>query len=245
MDEVAKKMKNNPHKYDYLKAYEERTKFFEEKNMPTIAHIAVNHSTWDLELENLPLESLVLIYADFRVRKVECDAPKEKMGIFTLKESFEIILSKLENVDAAKERRYRYVYAKLKDFENYMETQEGKNLPYVHCIEGTKGWEIVPELQEFAKNAFIVDKPTFGYKDWKAKLDELFNNENNQPGDFPEEIELCGTCTSICVTANATILKSLYPEMPISVDSSCCACLNEETHNAALTVMKTQQIFVK
>lgn len=96
--------------------------WFDEKNMPTIAHIAVNHSTWDLELENLPLESLVLIYADFRVRRDECGAPKEKMGIFTLKSSFDIILSKLENVDAAKERRYRYVYAKLKDFENYMES---------------------------------------------------------------------------------------------------------------------------
>lgn len=94
--------------------------WFEEKNMPTISHIAVNHSTWDLELENLPLESLVLIYADFRVRREECDAPKEKMGIFTLKDSFHIILSKLENVDTAKERRYRYVYAKLKDFEDYM-----------------------------------------------------------------------------------------------------------------------------
>lgn len=96
--------------------------WFDEKNMPTIAHIAVNHSTWDLELENLPLESLVLIYADFRVRREECNAPKEKMGIFTLKDSFHIILSKLENVDAAKERRYRYVYAKLKDFEDYMES---------------------------------------------------------------------------------------------------------------------------
>ena len=96
--------------------------WFDEKNMPTIAHIAVNHSTWDLELENLPLESLVLIYADFRVRREDCDAPKEKMGIFTLKDSFDIILSKLENVDAAKERRYRYVYAKLKDFEDYMES---------------------------------------------------------------------------------------------------------------------------
>lgn len=96
--------------------------WFAEKNMPTIAHIAVNHSTWDLELENLPLESLVLIYADFRVRRDECDAPKEKMGIFSLKDSFHIILSKLENVDAAKERRYRYVYSKLKDFEDYMQS---------------------------------------------------------------------------------------------------------------------------
>lgn len=149
-------------------------------------------------------------------------------------------------VEKLKAKDYTYlIFTRDTHHENYLETQEGKNLPYVHCIEGTKGWEIVPELQEFTKGAFMVDKPTFGYKDWKDKLDELFNNENNHPGDFPEEIELCGTCTSICVAANATILKSLYPEMPISVDSSCCACLNEDTHNAALTVMKTQQIFVK
>lgn len=96
--------------------------WFEEKHMPTIAHIAMNHSTWDLELENLPLESLVLIYADFRVRRVECDAPKEKMGIFSLQDSFQIILHKLEHVDTVKERRYQYVYAKLKDFEAYMES---------------------------------------------------------------------------------------------------------------------------
>lgn len=56
--------------------------WFDEKNMPTIAHIAVNHSTWDLELENLPLESLVLIYADFRVRREECDAPKERGDLY-------------------------------------------------------------------------------------------------------------------------------------------------------------------
>lgn len=96
--------------------------WFEEKHMPTIAHIAMNHSTWDLELENLPLESLVLIYADFRVRRVECDAPNEKIGIFSLQDSFQLILNKLEQVDAQKQLRYQYVYAKLKDFEAYMES---------------------------------------------------------------------------------------------------------------------------
>lgn len=111
----AAEMKRMPHLHYYYTG-----QWFEEKNMPTIAHIAVNHSTWDLELENLPLESLILIYADFRVRREDCDAPKEKMGIFSLEDSFHIILSKLEHVDAAKERRYRYVYAKLKDFEDYM-----------------------------------------------------------------------------------------------------------------------------
>ena len=149
-------------------------------------------------------------------------------------------------VDKLKAKDYSYlIFTRDTHQKNYLETQEGKNLPVEHCIEGTKGWEIVPELQEFTKNAFIVDKPSFGYKDWQKKLNELFDDENNQPGDFPEEIELIGTCTGICVQSNAVILKSIYPEMPISVDSKCCACLNEETHNAALTVMKTQQIFVK
>ena len=31
-------------------------------------------------------------------------------------------------------------------FEDYLETQEGKNPPVPHCIEGTEGWSIRPEL---------------------------------------------------------------------------------------------------
>lgn len=38
--------------------------------LATIGHIAANHSVWDLELENLPVESLLLIYADFGSRAV-------------------------------------------------------------------------------------------------------------------------------------------------------------------------------
>ena len=34
MVEIARKMKNNPHKYDYLKAYKERIEFFEKENKP-------------------------------------------------------------------------------------------------------------------------------------------------------------------------------------------------------------------
>ena len=149
-------------------------------------------------------------------------------------------------VEKIKEKDYSYlIFTRDTHQKNYLETQEGKNLPYEHCIEGTEGWEIVPELQEFTKGAILVNKPTFGFKDWEKVFNEHFADEENFPSDFPEEIELVGTCTGICVASNATILKSIYPEMPISVDSKCCACLNEDTHNAALTVMKTQQIFVK
>ena len=34
--------------------------------------------------------------------------------------------------------------------ENYMQTQEGSNLPVPHCIEGTDGWQINVEVMEAA-----------------------------------------------------------------------------------------------
>ncbi len=92
-------------------------KWFQRQNIPYIGHIAVNHSVWDLELENLSLESLILIYSDFRVKNRE---DNNEMFIHNLKESFQIILNKLDNVDEVKERRYRRVFEKLKDFEDFL-----------------------------------------------------------------------------------------------------------------------------
>lgn len=94
--------------------------WFRKHDITYIGHIAANHSTWDLELENLPLESLVLIYADFRVKNKKDEHGRQSMHIYNLKESFDVILDKLDNVDEAKEKRYRKVYAKLKDFEDYV-----------------------------------------------------------------------------------------------------------------------------
>ena len=88
--------------------------------LESIGHIAANHSVWDLELENLSIESLLLIYSDFRVKSTRGDDGKEVVHFYSLKESFDVILNKLDNVDAAKEQRYRKVYAKLADFEDYM-----------------------------------------------------------------------------------------------------------------------------
>lgn len=89
------------------------------EKMPMIAHIASNHSTWDLELENLSIESLLLIYADFRVKSSR-EGGREQVHFYSLTQAFDVILNKLDNVDAAKRHRYEKVYAKLKDFENYL-----------------------------------------------------------------------------------------------------------------------------
>lgn len=102
--------------------------------MPMIAHIASNHSTWDLELENLSVESLILIYADFRVKSSRDQQGVEIVNFYSLKEAFNVILGKLDNVDEAKTLRYKKVYAKLKDFEEYM-VRQGVS------TELDKGWE--------------------------------------------------------------------------------------------------------
>ena len=87
------------------------------------AHIAANHSTWDLELEDLPVESLLLIYADFRTKSTR-ENGEEIIHFYSLKEAFDVILGKLDNVDEAKRQRYIRVYNKLRDFEGYM-TEHG------------------------------------------------------------------------------------------------------------------------
>jgi nicotinic acid mononucleotide adenylyltransferase len=90
------------------------------RNMEGISHIASNHSTWDLELDSLSVESLLLIYSDFRSKQDRDSQGREVTVLYPLDQSFQVILSKLDNVDPAKRRRYELVYSKLHDFENYM-----------------------------------------------------------------------------------------------------------------------------
>ncbi len=120
--------------------------------------------------------------------------------------------------------------------ENYMNTQEGKNLPIPHCIRGSKGWEIVPEIEKALDDCIRLEKVTFGAID----LPLVVGRDENI-----EEIQLIGVCTDICVISNAIILKSAFPEVPIKVIEKCCAGVSPESHQTALKAMKACQIIVK
>lgn len=119
--------------------------------------------------------------------------------------------------------------------QNYMETQEGANLPVPHCLMGTKGWEIVDELKPYADKplALTFDKPTFG--------SVALATEISKHADL-KEVTLIGYCTDICVVSNALLIKAFNPELKIRVIEECCAGVSEETHNAALKTMETCQI---
>jgi len=122
--------------------------------------------------------------------------------------------------------------------QNYLDTQEGKNLPVPHCIRGTKGWQICPTLAPLV-DEMPIDKPTFGSVELARLLAEAHKT------DPIERVTLVGLCTDICVISNALLVKAALPEVPVTVDSRCCAGVTPESHNTALQAMKMCQILVE
>ena len=120
---------------------------------------------------------------------------------------------------------------------DYMTTQEGSNLPVEHCIEGTEGWELDKNVADVVSGATFINKPTIGSTILAEKISEIAAKEEI-------EIELIGLCTDICVVSNALLLKAFMPEVKISVDSSCCAGVTPQKHEAALETMRSCQIGV-
>ena len=122
---------------------------------------------------------------------------------------------------------------------DYLQTEEGKNLPVEHCIAGTEGWEIIDELQPFLDKdkIKIVKKETFG----SDYLGSILKGANLTSFD---EIEVIGICTDICVISNALLIKAFCPNTPIFVDESCCAGVTPESHRTAIEAMRACHIHI-
>ena len=117
---------------------------------------------------------------------------------------------------------------------DYLETEEGRHLPVVHCVKDTPGWQLHPDVEEavLAKaGSRIIDSVDLG--GYVRELDE------KEP---VEKITLIGLCTDICVISNALLLKAYLPEVPVEVDISCCAGVTPATHDQAAEAMKMCQI---
>lgn len=117
-------------------------------------------------------------------------------------------------------------------FENYMDTQEGQNLPVKHCVKDTEGWQIRKELEQMRRTE-AIDKVTFGSSD----LVKVLEKEENIGS-----ITFCGLCTDICVISNVMVTKAFFPEIPLIVDAAGCAGVTPESHKNALQAMKVCQV---
>ena len=143
---------------------------------------------------------------------------------------------KLDEKIAAKVRAYgpgKVLFTRDTHFENYLETREGRNLPVVHCVKGTEGWQVYGEtakaLEEVGAKA--IDKLVFG-------MDVTDPATAAVLPETADEIELVGLVSNICVVSNAVVLQSKYPEATITVDASCTESFDKALHEKVLDVLE-------
>ena len=159
-------------------------------------------------------------------------------GALGTKEAQEIVPKVAEKIAEYERNNWPIVATQDTHGTDYLNTQEGKRLPVEHCIAGKYGWLITDKINKLCFSE-IFHKETFGYIDFKEKLTDCFKA---WPYGVPDEIEIVGLCTDICVISNAMILKASFPEIPITVDASCCAGVTPKSHKNALEAMKMCQI---
>ena len=132
----------------------------------------------------------------------------------------------------------RVLYTRDTHESDYMDAQEGKKLPVPHCIRGTKGWEICPQIEALCSET-PIDKPSFG----SVGLGQVLKAYDSQE-EKVESVTFVGLCTDICVISNVLVVKAFLPETEFIVDASCCAGVTPQSHRQALEAMKVCQVSI-
>jgi nicotinamidase-related amidase len=119
--------------------------------------------------------------------------------------------------------------------ENYLNTEEGENLPVKHCVKGTPGHEIQSDVKALmSPEDEVFEKNTF------PSLDLGLYLKNK---DY-EVVELCGLVSNICVISNAVIVKSALPNAHVVVDALATDSFDHPLHKKSLDVLEGLQVEV-
>lgn len=157
-------------------------------------------------------------------------------GALGNKEAIAIIPKVLKKIIVYKNAELPIIFTRdCHMIESYQNTHEGRWQPVAHCLRRTEGYELQPDVAkeiEFYNHAYITDKATFGYTGWSSSLSGF------------KSVEIIGVKTDVCVLSNALYIRSIFPEMDIVVDASCCAGTSVERHKAALGVLDSNHIAV-
>lgn len=117
---------------------------------------------------------------------------------------------------------------------DYLTTREGKALPIVHTVPGTRGWEIYGKTGEWLGTFehIRINKPGFGLPP-KAVLDLP---------DGVTEIYVVGLVTNMCDISVAVTLQARYPEAQVYIITDLVDSFDKDLHQKALDVMAGMQM---
>ena len=150
-------------------------------------------------------------------------------GALGTKEAQAILPAVRKRLARARAEGEDIVFTRDTHTEEYLNTQEGRNLPLKHCLYGSRGWQIADGLCEGEK---AFDKPAFG----SVELAEFVREKGYT------QVELIGVCTDICVISNALLIKAFCPATELSAPAHRCPAPPLARRRRALRAMQTCQI---
>lgn len=130
------------------------------------------------------------------------------------------------------------VYTLDTHYDDYLSTNEGKNLPIEHCIKGTWGHEIPDELKKTKsfESAKKFEKNTFASVELGEYLKDL--DEKEGIGD----IYFLGLVADICVISNILLVKGFLPEKNIYIYKDLTEGLSDAKKASAIDVLDSCQV---
>lgn len=144
----------------------------------------------------------------------------------------ETIINKIKEY---KSQKMDVIYTLDTHKKNYLETEEGKNLPVIHCVQGTNGHKITKDVEDLIEKE---DKQIIKYSFPSLELGNYLKE-----GQY-DYVELCGLVSNICVISNAIIAKSALPNAHIVVDNLATKSFDPILHEKSLDVMEGLHIEV-
>lgn len=132
----------------------------------------------------------------------------------------------------------------------YSKSREGKYLNVEHCILGTEGHKLIPEISELIKDYHkFIEVPkidSFGL----SNVDRLRRDINNQfdylyLSNYDElEFHICGLVTNRCVLSTAVSLQNYFIRSEIYIHQDACASFDMVLHREALDIMVGLQMCI-
>lgn len=163
-------------------------------------------------------------------------------GSLGTKEAQGIVSKVVERIKKAREEGWEIWCTKDTHYNNYALTQEGRKLPIPHCLYGTEGHALHPDVLAAFVEYPVMEYPKATFGSVHLADDLAFAVDNSHLPQNLAVVEIVGLCTDICVVSNALMIKANLPEAQISVNASCCAGVTPDLHEAALKVMASCQI---
>lgn len=143
-------------------------------------------------------------------------------------------------------KTYYLVTKDTHDAETYLDSPEGKDIPVLHCIKGTRGHnlneEILSELLSIKPTTLCVIEK----KEFKMSLSEAegFTEVTGVSFEDVTDVHVFGLITDVCVEANALLLKELCKNATITVYENLCKTLTFDAHIESLARMEAEGILI-